>query len=367
MTIPRDSLTHVDRITGCLIGIAVGDAIGLPFENLSRHQIARSLNDHPIGHRLLFGRGMVSDDTEHSCLVGQALVASGGEPSAFARDLAWRLRWWIAGVPAGAGRATARACGKLWIGFNYQSSGVFSAGNGTAMRAPIIGASTPEKDRAIQITNISSRITHTDPKAAYGALAISSVAHAVTFGDRETALMPDQVLERVGQWLQKRDDDATELLGLVGQAAESVERGESLREFADSMEWNRGVSGYIYQTVPAVLHACMRYPNDYRSAIEELVLCGGDTDSTASVAGGILGAADGEAGIPSEWINGLIEFPRNQHWMRGLSEQLGVAVPHSSPLKPVGANPLLQLMRNAIFLTVILIHAFARIPMIVKR
>lgn len=66
-------------ITGCLLGTAVGDAIGLPYEGLTRQRAARLLGA-PDRHRLLFGRGMVSDDTEHTCMVAQALIVSGGDP-----------------------------------------------------------------------------------------------------------------------------------------------------------------------------------------------------------------------------------------------------------------------------------------------
>jgi ADP-ribosyl-[dinitrogen reductase] hydrolase len=70
----------------------------------------------------------------------QALITSGGEVESFRHSLAWRLRWWLLGLPAATGWATARALVKLWIGFNPQHSGVFSAGNGPAIRAPILGA-----------------------------------------------------------------------------------------------------------------------------------------------------------------------------------------------------------------------------------
>ena len=68
-------------------------------------------------HQFFFGRGVFSDDTEHACLTAQALLMSGGDATRFARDLARRLRWWFLGLPAGIGRATLRACLRLWVGF----------------------------------------------------------------------------------------------------------------------------------------------------------------------------------------------------------------------------------------------------------
>jgi ADP-ribosylglycohydrolase len=49
----------------------------------------------------------------------------------------------------------------------------------------------------------------------------------------------------------------------------------------------------VLHTVPVALHACFRYPDDVRTAVLETVHCGGDTDSTAAIVGGILGARVG--------------------------------------------------------------------------
>lgn len=120
---------------------------------------------------------MVSDDTEHTCMVAQALIVSGGDIRLFSRSLAWRLRFWLLGLPAGIGLATLRALVKLWLGFPASRSGVFSAGNGPAMRAAIIGAAfggRPERMRGLART--STRLTHTDPKAERGALAAHQAA-----------------------------------------------------------------------------------------------------------------------------------------------------------------------------------------------
>jgi ADP-ribosylglycohydrolase len=56
----------------------------------------------------------------------------------FARVLAGKLRWWVLGLPAAVGWGTLRALARSWIGFSPARSGVWSAGNGAVMRAPII-------------------------------------------------------------------------------------------------------------------------------------------------------------------------------------------------------------------------------------
>src|SRR5581483_3062750 len=98
-----DQLMTHSAVVGAILGTAVGDALGLPYENLSRRRGVRLLGE-PDRHRFFFGRGMVSDDTEHTCLVAQALLASGGDAERFSRQLGWRLRWWLLSLPVGLGR-----------------------------------------------------------------------------------------------------------------------------------------------------------------------------------------------------------------------------------------------------------------------
>ena len=174
-----------DAITGCLLGTAVGDALGLACEGLSRRRQAkmfRTLDSYkllPIGKS---GKGMTSDDTEHTCMLAQSLIVTGhGELTTleqkFSANFAWRLRLWLLGLPAGIGFATLRAILKLWLGFPARHSGVFSAGNGPAMRAALIGVchgNEPARMRAL--VRAATRITHTDPKAEFGAFAVATAA-----------------------------------------------------------------------------------------------------------------------------------------------------------------------------------------------
>ncbi|MBZ0237261.1 MAG: ADP-ribosylglycohydrolase family protein, partial [Deltaproteobacteria bacterium] len=152
------SAARADRIAGLLLGTAVGDSLGLPREGLSARRAAL-LYPGPLRQRFVLGRGMLSDDTEHACLTAQALLVAGGEPRRFARSLGWKLRWWLLGMPAGVGWGTLRAIARLWIGFSPARSGVRSAGNGAALRAPIIGAWFDELHDVQTFVDLSTLIT----------------------------------------------------------------------------------------------------------------------------------------------------------------------------------------------------------------
>lgn len=341
-------------LLGSLLGTAVGDAIGLPYEGLSRCRAARLLGT-PDRHRLLFGRGMLSDDTEHTCLVAQALIVAGGNHEIFLKRLARGLRLWMLGLPAGVGFATLRACLKLWLGISPKRSGVFSAGNGPAMRSAILGAAVPERDQLVRLVRLSTRITHTDPKAEYGAVA---VALAARLARDQRSVNPEAYFSELRAVLPR---EADELLDFLARAAESASAGESTAAFAESMGQATGISGYTYHCVPVAIHAWLRNPRDFRTAIIETVACGGDTDTTAAIVGGIVGSGVGKAGIPPEWISGIREWPRSVTWMEGLGQCLYRAMVTGDAMRAPRLPVVPVVLRNALFLVVVLLHGIRRL------
>lgn len=345
-----------DAIAGCLYGMAIGDALGLPRENLSSRRASRLFPDADR-FSFLFGRGMFSDDTEHACMTAQALLVSGGNPGRFVRSLAWRLRWWIVGIPFGTGKATLKSCLKLWLGFPERSSGVWSAGNGPAMRAPIIGVCYGQRpDRVRELIKLSTRLTHRDPKAEWGALAIALAADfAATKGSTST---PSEKVRAINDGLPS---DAGEIGALVERAGRSVEAGQSTQAFAEELGLSRGVTAYMLHTVPIVLHAWMRFPNDYRSAVQAVIACGGDADTTAAITGAIVGAHLGREGIPKKWRDGLCEWPRNLRWIERLGRELAKSVAEGTPRRAVPLSIFGLFARNLFFDLVVLLHVIRRL------
>ncbi len=169
-------MDRYQSISGCLLGTALGDAVGLRREGLSRRRALGIYGGSPLSPNLLLGYGLCSDDTEHTQMLARALVLSRGEPTQFQRCFAKQLRRWFLTLPAGVGRATARACIKLLFGVTPERSGVFSAGNGPAMRSALIGVCATSDEHLVALVNASTTITHTDPIAEDGALLIARAA-----------------------------------------------------------------------------------------------------------------------------------------------------------------------------------------------
>lgn len=337
-------------IVGCILGIAVGDALGLPYEGLKKQKI-RSVKNYA----LLFGKGMVSDDTEHTCMMAQALIVSNGDEKMFLEAFSWRLRWWLLTLPAGIGLATLKAIIKLWLGFAPLYSGVFSAGNGVAMRIHLIGICyRHDLEKLVSLVKLSTRVTHTDPKAEYGALAI---AIATYLSSQNTIILPQyyyQVLESI------LPPQAAEFLQLIKLACESAQKNEAGTIFAVDLGLDKGVSGYIYHTVPVVVQVWLRCQQDYSTAVIEIIKLGGDTDTTAAILGGIIGARVGKESIPQKWLDNLWEYPRTVNWMEKLGKKLAYVCKTQIRQKPLRLNVLLIPFRNLFFLLVVIVHILIR-------
>lgn len=336
-------MQHAEAIAGAILGCAAGDAIGLPYEGLSKRRAARLLGP-PDRHRFIAGRGMVSDDTEHTCMVAQAFCAAPRNAGAFARHFARRLRWWLLGLPAGIGSATLRATLKLWLGLPPTRSGVFSAGNGPAMRSAVLGAAIDDVETLRAFVRASTRITHTDPKACHAALAVALAAWCAKRGLDSPEAFFEQYLSLAG------GDSSEEFASLMTSVAQSVAACDSTEVFAEQLGCGQRVSGYAYRTVPVALHAWLSHPRDYPAAVSAVVRCGGDTDTTAAITGAIVGCGAGSAAIPHEWLSGLWEWPRTVAWMQRLAEATARAAATGVPVRPPWCFPLIGLVRNVVFL-----------------
>ncbi|RYG67177.1 ADP-ribosylglycohydrolase family protein, partial [bacterium] len=271
-------MTQLERIHGCLLGGAVGDALGLPAERLSPERqkaIFGTLEDM----QFMPNRGMVSDDTEHAIFTGRAILESNGDAKKFGRLLSSEFRRWMLALPPGIGLATLRSGLKSLLFF--PKSGVFSAGNGPAMRAPIIGVclgDTPAQMK--EYLERSTRMTHTDPKAYWASVAVALATLPGTLDGR-------QLVRSFTAW-SDGSDAARECEGLLKKAANSASQGQTTAEFCAEMGLQNGVSGYIFHTVPVVIQCLLRNPTNFRAGVEEIVACGGDCDTTGAILGGIL-------------------------------------------------------------------------------
>jgi len=331
------------HLSNCLLGGMLGDTIGLPAEGMHARRIAKLWNGN-FKQRLVLGNGMVSDDTEHAVMTLLALQKSGTDPDVFTKRLGGRLRWWFAALPAGLGLATARSCIRLWLGFSPQKSGVFSAGNGPLMRAPVIAAFFHgQPDLRDAFITASTRITHTDPLADESARLIGTAV----------GLAIEEVND-CGTVIKRLQSQITsEILGArFTEMERSLKDGESTSCFADSFGRKKGmVSGFAPDTAAVAIHAWLRHRGDFRKTIEAVVAAGGDTDTVAFVAGSIAGAGSSSDSLPADWLDHICDFPINPPFVRRAVE---------GRESRMAIWPL-AFLRNMIFLIIVLFHGFRRL------
>jgi len=325
-----------------LIGVALGDMMGLYYEGLSAKSIAKKEDDF-LAPQLLLGKGVFSDDTEHSVIVAQCLTESFDDLERFEQLLRKRLQKWLFSLPAGVGFATLRGVVRS---FFISQSGVFSAGNAPAMRAHLIGLLYGDDNKLKKFVKVNTYITHTDPKAYFGALVVAKASY----------LFAKHQEDRLWVWIEKNIQDR-EFQTLISQVRKHLHI--TTKEFAKVLGVEQGVSGYIYHTLPIALHSAYRHKDNLKAAIVTVIECGGDTDTVAAITGGIVGSRGGE--LPQKWIECIADYPINQKFMQKLMHQFEEMVKSKKSQKAPKVLWISSFMRNIIFLVVVLVSALRRV------
>ncbi len=329
---------------GSLLGTAVGDALGLPYEGVPRRRVAAF---GTVRHRFCFGRGMFSDDTEHTLMLAASIISHRQDPAAMQRAFARRLRWWLVALPAGVGLSTAKAIVRLWLEFPAARGGVASAGNGAAMRSAVVGvAYKDDSGNRHAMALAACRVTHTDPRAEESAILVAEAA-----GLAANAIATEEVVS-VLEALVTSEEMKTRFAALKVALAAKV----TVSDYAARIGCERGVSGFAPNTVAVALFAWLRHRGQFEPALRSVIECGGDTDTISAITGGICGAETGEQGIPPEWLNGICDWPRSVQHLRDVA----AALESGATTVPRLFWPAI-LPRNVFFLAVVLLHGFRRL------
>lgn len=327
--------TIAHALYGSLLGGAVGDAYGLPFEGMSPKRIAKLFKVNNTYHLLPFVHGgMVSDDTEHAVMTVQAYITSGGNVHRFRRTLKWRLVVWLFGLPAGVGLATGRSIFKMMFGF--KNTGVYSAGNGGAMRSAVLGVLCQELDDVKAFVYHSTTLTHTDPKAYHGSLVVALLAWVACHRSHWTER---QVLSLLNEHIEDK-----ELLAFIHHHTPS----------------KNGITGYMYDAIPALVQAWRQFRDEPLLGLTHLIRQGGDTDSTCAMFGGIVGVKFGVRlfdDMKGAWCEPVIR-PK---WLWQLCQQADVVYQTHTPMRPKPLFGVLTHFRNMCFLMIVLLHGFRRL------
>jgi ADP-ribosylglycohydrolase len=316
------------RARGALYGLAIGDALGMPTQMLSRAEIVRrwgpllpGFESAPPGHPIAAGMpaGTVTDDTEQAVLLARLLVKGRGRIDP--HDLAAALtEWERAMAERGSldllGPSTKRAVAAILAGVPPEEAGAVGTTNGAAMRvAPVgiamavidpgtrPGSAVPPADLSALVdrTVMASSVTHDTGIALAGAAAVAAavsagVSGATIAGATALGIEAAHVAAGRGHWVAGADV-AARIEWATGLVA-----GRTAAEAAELIYTLVGTSLATQESVPAAFAVLAAVPEDPWRACRLAASLGGDCDTIAAMAGAIAGACHGAGSFPPDAI-----------------------------------------------------------------
>lgn len=306
--------TLVERIHGCLMGVAAGDALGMPTSLMSPEAIRETFGGYverflpaPEGHVIHDGMvaGEVTDDTQQTLLLADALLERGEiDP----RDVADRLLGWAEAMGAFdsmlVGPSSLRALHAIRSGAPVETSGVAGDTNGATMRVAPVGIwGRGEFTRTVDAVEAACMPTHFTNIAIAGASAVAMVVGSGIAGVTATDELIGRALEAVelgmtrgNRWFGASIRSRTELaVEIAGRSRDEARVRTNLYEAI-------GAGVATTETVPVCLGMLEFTGGRPVDAIRMAANLGGDCDTTASIVGGMCGAISGIGAFPAEWI-----------------------------------------------------------------
>ncbi|MGI8576863.1 MAG: ADP-ribosylglycohydrolase family protein [Nocardioidaceae bacterium] len=301
-----------DRARGALVGLAIGDALGMPTQMMSRERIRARFGElsgfepAPVENEISSRSpaGQVTDDTDQAMIVGRLLVEGQGsvDPAAFvARLMEWQQTMVQIGSTDLLGPSTRRALESFRRGVPAEDTGRWGDTNGAAMRVAPIGIAVPPQPlvKLVEVVADTNRTTHDTTVANAGAAAVAAAISAGVAGaDPETAALVGIRAAQLGAQH-----------GHYVAGADVAARLTWARDLVLTSEDPLGVvytlvgTGVSTQEAVSAAFAIVRlYPSDPWQACLAAAGLGGDSDTVAAMVGAMLGACHGMSAFPAEAV-----------------------------------------------------------------
>jgi ADP-ribosyl-[dinitrogen reductase] hydrolase len=317
----KDDLQTLDRFLGCLLGLAVGDALGTTLEFSPRGSF-NPIVDMVGGGPFHLLPGQWTDDTSMALCLATSLIEKGGFDPADQMDR--YCQWWKQGYFSSTGSCfdigttTASALQRYTQTQNPFSGSTDpnSAGNGSLMRlAPIAMWCFPDAQLASRYAADSSRTTHGAQECLDACSFFAQLLIQALSGRAKDDLLFQRALFAKG---------ADKVL--------TIARGDYRTKSGAEIH----ASGYVIHTLEAALWAFSQ-TDSFESAVLKAVNLGEDADTTGAVCGQIAGAYYGKSRIPRRWLRKLAMRKEIESLAQGLfykdSRGQGVTTERSGNLK----------------------------------
>jgi ADP-ribosyl-[dinitrogen reductase] hydrolase len=281
-----------ERALGSVLGLALGDALGAPFEFRRAEEVPSPL---PAFELPWMGMppGTTTDDTAMARNLIRSLIANDGrlDPA----DVLARHIEWLATGPPDVGNLTRRVLLRAREGaadpareYVEQRGPEVSAGNGSVMYcAPLGIAFASRPDELLDAAPALSAITHWDERCRTACLAVTLAVAALVRGEEPRYA----VVRAVG-------------------AVSGREGTEELEELVGTAGVTRAIDGpdqgFVFFTTGVALRTAAEAPT-FEEGVRAVVALGGDADTNAAVTGALLGALHGRRGLPERWLTKLVD------------------------------------------------------------
>lgn len=305
-----------ERARAALLGLAIGDALGMPTQSLPRREVAARYGplldrlhpaaaDHPIARGL--PAGTVTDDTEQALLLADCLVAGGGrvDPRQWAeRLLGWEADMRRRGSADLLGPSTRRALDELLAGADPRTTGRHADTNGAAMRiAPVgLAVAAGDSERLLDAVIAASAVTHGTGLALSAAAAVATVVSSGLDG-ADVVVATDLAVDAARRAAERGAWVAGAHVADRIERAVALCAGRPADEVVELLDTSVGTSVRANESVPAAFAALHAAGSDPWLACRIGASAGGDTDTVAAIAGAMAGAVYGAAAFPSDAVH----------------------------------------------------------------
>ncbi|MBL4761351.1 MAG: ADP-ribosylglycohydrolase family protein [Gammaproteobacteria bacterium] len=277
-----------DRFKGCLLGLAIGDAVGTTLEFKARGTFS-PIKDMEGGGPFELEKGQWTDDTSMALCLAHSLVYKQGFDAI--DQMNRYCNWWQWGYMSSTGDcfdigATVVRALSSYLETKNPFSGSYhpdSAGNGSLMRlAPIAMFYHSDLDALVKYAGDSSRTTHAAEECIDSCRYFATLLHQAFNGKTKAEIITSSLYK-----------PSTLKVHTISQC-------EYLEKNVNDI---RG-SGYVIDCLEAALW-CFAKTDSFEAAILAAANLGDDADTTAAVCGQIAGAYYGVNGIKREWLDAV--------------------------------------------------------------
>ena len=310
MTSTLARVTH-DKVLGLLLGGALGDALGAPFEGAPTVDAAELAAQENSSNRLEH-----TDDTALAIVLAAHLSQHRDDgplvADVLAREFAqaWRAEPW-----RGYGTGTPHVFGLINAGIPWPDAakatfqGQGSYGNGAAMRVAPVALVSASLHHAAELGQRSAELTHAHKHGQHGAACQAAAAYLALHSDPAHPL------------------DITRFLQDLRRAVRSRLWHDKLDRVAELAQWDcspeyvaRALGNDVSAlgSVPTAILAFLTHSDDAVAAIRYAIHSGGDTDTIAAMAGALAGARNGASAFPQKLVTRL----ESVETLRKLAQQL---------------------------------------------